>query len=351
MIKPPVKAGDRVPRPSFFEHLHPPTIPADQARFRYTFGLGGLGVFLFMVVLGSGALLLFYYVPSGSEANASVQLLAYHVPLGWLVRNLHYWAAQGLVVVAALHLLRVALTGGFRQPRRFNWLLGLGLLGLCIGLDFTGYVLRWDTGVGWAMTVGTNLLRHVPVLGEGLYRLAVGGPAISDATVVRFYGWHVFGLFLPAAVVLIWHIFRVRRDGGIGRPAYTPGKPEARVSRRTLVGREVLAAILAGAVLLVLSTLRDAALAAAFDPTQASVDAKAPWFFLWIQELLRVGNPLWMGVILPALLLLFAALIPYIFDRGVNAGKWFPADGRPVQVVVLGIAAFVVGLTLVGALR
>ncbi len=340
-----------MPRPNFFEHLHPPTIPADQARFRYTFGLGGLGVFLFLVVLGTGALLLFYYVPSGSGANASVQLLAYHVPFGWLIRNLHYWAAQALVVVAALHLLRVALTGGFRLPRRFNWLIGLVLLVLAAALDFTGYALRWDTGVGWAMTVGTNLLRQIPLFGVGLYRLAVGGPVISGATVVRFYGWHVFGLFLPGAVVLVWHIFRVRRDGGIGRPAHTPGNPEARISRRTLVAREVVATILAGALLLVLSTVCNASLGAAFDPTQTSADPKAPWFFLWIQELLRVGNPLWMGVILPAGLLVVAALMPYVVDRGRSAGRWFPADGRPAQVIILGIAALVVGLTLLGALR
>jgi quinol-cytochrome oxidoreductase complex cytochrome b subunit len=340
-----------MPRPSFFEHLHPPTIPADQARFRYTLGLGGIGVFLFLVILLTGALLLFYYVPSGSEANASVQLLAFHVPLGWLVRNLHFWAAQGLLVVAALHLLRVALTGGSRRGRAFNWLLGLLLLLLVAALDFTGYVLRWDTGVGWALTVGTNLLRHIPLAGEALYRLAVGGPVISGATIVRFYGWHVFGLFLPAAIVLVWHLFRVRRDGGINRPVRPARDLELRISRKTLVGREVLAAILTGAALLAVSTAWNASLSGAFDPAQPAPEAKAPWFFLWVQELLRVGNPLWMGVVLPAVMVIIAALLPYGIDRGQTTGRWLPADGRPAQALVLALAALVAGLTLAGALR
>ena len=95
-------------RPNFFEHLHPPSIPEPQARFRYTFGLGGLSAFFFLVVSLSGALLLFYYSPSFEQANASIQLLQYHVPLGWLIRGLHFWSGQALVVTTGLHLLRVA---------------------------------------------------------------------------------------------------------------------------------------------------------------------------------------------------------------------------------------------------
>src|SRR3989304_3698823 len=111
-------------RVSFFEHLHPPSIPEVQARFRYTLGLGGLSVFFLLVVALTGALLLFYYSPSSEQANASVQLLQYHVPLGWLVRGLHFWSAQALVVTTGLHLLRVALTGGHRGRGRLDGLAG-----------------------------------------------------------------------------------------------------------------------------------------------------------------------------------------------------------------------------------
>lgn len=338
-------------RPNFFYHLHPPTIPAEQSRFRYTFGLGGLGVFFSLVAAFSGALLFFYYVPSAEQANASVQMLTYHVPLGWLVRNLHFWSAQGLVIVATLHLIRVAFTGGFRPPRRFNWLMGIGLLVLVIALDFSGYALRWDNEVGWALLVGTNLLREIPLIGNALYRLAVGGAALSDATVLRFFGWHVFGLVLPAAVLFVWHLFRIRRDGGISSPKSSVGVKPERIRREALVQREVLAALIAGAVLLIFAIFFNPGLGSAFDPSQPAAEVRAPWFFLWVQELLRWGDPFWMGILVPAGLFFLLTWIPYGFDRGQESGRWFPSDGRLAQGLVLTIWACISLLTLVGALR
>src|SRR5512137_470422 len=174
-------------RPSFYEHLHPPTIPAPQARLRYTLGAGGLAVFLSLVVGFTGILVTFYYVPTPEQAAKSVQELTFLVPFGWLMRNLHYWSAQLLVLVAALHLLRVVFTGAYLPPRRLNYLLGLSLLVLCLFLDFTGYVLRWDEGVHWALVAGTNLVRSIPLLGPGLYGWLVGGAQTGAATLVRFY--------------------------------------------------------------------------------------------------------------------------------------------------------------------
>jgi quinol-cytochrome oxidoreductase complex cytochrome b subunit len=147
-------------RSTFFHHLHPPTIPRREARFRYTFGLGGVAVFLFAVLVATGLLEMFYYVPSLERANASVQMLTFLVPYGWLVRGVHYWAAQGLVVIAVLHLLRVVLTGAYKSPRRFNWLLGVSLLVLVVLLDFTGYVLRWDSDIEWALLVAEPAQKH-----------------------------------------------------------------------------------------------------------------------------------------------------------------------------------------------
>jgi len=333
-------------RPSFFEHLHPPSIPEAQARFRYTLGLGGLSVFFLVMTAVTGALLLFYYEPSSARANASVQLLQYHVPFGWLVRGVHFWSAQALVVTAALHLLRVALTGGFRSGRRFNWLLGLSLFVLALGLDFTGYGLRWDASIGWALLIGTNLLRLVPLAGGTLYRWLVGSAELGEATVLRLFGWHVFGLMLPALGLAVWHLFRVRRDGGIATDTAAP-----RLPRRELVRREILAMLLAAATLLGLTTLAGPGLAGPLEPSSLSLEAHAPWFFLAIQELLRLGNPLWFGVILPLAVVLLLAAIPYAIDRGARLGRWFPRDGRLVQVIVLGLALGIGWLTLRGALR
>ncbi len=145
------------------------------------------------------------------------------------------------MVVTILHLLRVVFTGAYARPRRFNYLLGLGLLVLCLFLDFTGYVLRWDEGIRWALVAGTNLVRSIPLLGNVLYGMLVGGSQPGPATLVRFYAWHIFGLTLPLVLVGIWHIFRVRRDGGIAVPPPEHRQDHARISRNELVRREILA--------------------------------------------------------------------------------------------------------------
>ena len=129
-------------RPNFFYHLHPPTIPKREGSFRYTFGLGGISVLLFLVLAVTGLLLTFFYLPTPDRAAESIQIITYQVPFGWLVRNLHYWAAQWMVIVVALHMLRVIFTGAYKLPRRTNYVIGLALLAGTLLLNFTGYVLR-----------------------------------------------------------------------------------------------------------------------------------------------------------------------------------------------------------------
>src|SRR5512140_3055136 len=202
-------------RPSFFDHLHPPTIPAEQSRWRYTLGAGGTGVFLLLVVAATGILEMFYYIPTPEQAALSVQTITYLVPLGGFVRNLHFWSAQLLLIVAAIHLVRVVFTGAYAPPRRFNYLLGLALFVFSILLNFTGYILRWDTGIQWALVVGTNLIKTIPLVGDYFYQLLIGGTQPGSATLIRFYAWHIFGLAIITVILIGWHTFRVRRDGGI----------------------------------------------------------------------------------------------------------------------------------------
>ncbi len=336
-------------RSTFFHHLHPPTIPQREARFRYTFGLGGAAVFLFAVLVVTGLLEMFYYVPSADRANSSVQLITILAPYGWLVRGVHYWAAQGLVVVAVLHLLRVVLTGAYKSPRRFNWLLGVSLLVLVVLLDFTGYVLRWDADIEWALLVGTNLLKSIPVVGEFLYGMLVGGSEVGSDTVVRFYAWHVFGLALLAATVIGWHIFRVRRDGGIS--SVEPRLPD-RITRDDLVRREVVGMLVALAVLLLLALAAPPAIGAPGDFSHLSGEATAPWFFLWTQQLLRWGEAFPMGVLIPFGMLIVLILIPYVIDRrSAGSGRWFNREGRVAQWVVVGLLAVMVGLSALSVLK
>ncbi|MBN1450453.1 MAG: cytochrome b N-terminal domain-containing protein, partial [Anaerolineales bacterium] len=232
-----VRSTAAPPRPKFVHHLHPPSIPALQSRFRYTLGAGGLAVFLSLVLLVTGLLEMYFYVPSPKGAAVSVETITTLVPFGNLIRNLHFWSAQLLVVIMTVHLLRVVLTGAYAPPRRFNFLLGLGLLVFILLLDFTGYVLRWDEGIRWALVVGANLLKTIPWIGEGLYLFVIGGSAPGAATLTRFYAWHIFGLTLSAIILVTWHIFRVRRDGGIAVPPPTQREDNIRINRFVLLKR------------------------------------------------------------------------------------------------------------------
>jgi len=333
-------------RPNFFYHLHPPTIPDREARFSYTFGLGGISLLLFLVLGLTGVLEMFLYVPTPEGAHLSIRQITYLAPFGWLVRNIHFWAGQLMVGTVVLHMARVVLSGGYKA-RRLNWLLGIVLLFLTLMLDFSGYVLRWDQDTAWALLVGTNLIREIPWLGASLYRLLVGGKQIGAAALLRFYTWHVLGLALVATAFVTWHLFRVRRDGGISHIAPVP-----RVDREQLVHTELIALLLTLACLVGLSLALSAPLGPPPDPGALVAEPRAPWFFLWIQELLRIAPPFLAGVLTPLLILLLLALLPYTLDRSQEGlARWFNRPGRAAQIVFVVILVGVVALIVRGALR
>lgn len=333
-------------RPSFFAHLHPPTIPAREMRFGYTFGLGGISLLLFLVLGATGILEMFLYVPTPDSAHDSVRQITYLAPFGWLLRNMHFWAGQIMVGTVVLHMARVVFSGGYKA-RRANWLIGTGLLLLTLLLDFTGYVLRWDQDTIWAFIVGTNLIKSAPIIGPGLYRFLVGGEAIGAPALLRFYTWHVLGLAGGALAVMTWHIFRVRRDGGISHAQTT-----SRVKRERLIHTEVTAMLLVSAGLLGLSLVADAPLGPPGDFTALALAPQAPWFFLWVQELLRLGSPFVAGVLTPLLVLAVLTVLPYTLDRSdEGVAVWFNRPGRLAQIVFLAISLGVTILTLRGVGR
>ena len=340
-------------RPNFFHHLHPPTIPAAQARWRYTLGAGGTAVFLMLVLLVTGTIEMFYYVATPEEAGLSIQTITYLVPFGGLIRNLHFWSAQLLIIVSAVHLMRIVFTGAYLPPRRFNYLLGLALFVFAILLNFTGYILRWDTGIQWALVVGTNLVKTIPIFGNDLYRILIGGAQPGLATLTRFYAWHIFGLMLIAAILAVWHAFRVRRDGGIALPPPALRTNKERISRFELVRREVLAMLLTDAALIILSVFSPAPIAAPITEITTLVpDARAPWFFLWVQQMLKWGDPFIWGVLVPLMVLAILTLIPYIFPKPIEGelGRWFPRSSRIAQIVLAMIASLIILLTILGGL-
>ena len=251
-----------------------------------------------------------------------------------------------MVGTVVLHMARVVFSGGYKA-RRLNWLIGVALLFLTLVLDFTGFVLRWDQDTAWALMVGTNLIKEIPWLGTTLYRLLVGGEQMGAAALLRFYTWHVLGLALLAALFVTWHAFRVRRDGGISHIAREP-----RVSRENLVQIEVVAMLLTLACLFGLSLAVAAPLGPPPDPGAFVAEPRAPWFFIWIQELLRVASPFLAGVLIPLVILLVLAVLPYTLDRSEEGvARWFNRPGRAAQITFIIILIGILVLTLRGALR
>jgi quinol-cytochrome oxidoreductase complex cytochrome b subunit len=208
-------------------------------RLSFTWCMGGLTFFLFLVEAISGVLLMFYYHPTVEYAYQDIQGLRAHVTLG-LLREIHRWAAHGMIITIWLHMMRVFLTGSYKPPREFNWMVGVTLLVLTMLLSFTGYLLPWDQLALWAITVGTNMARATPLIGAGgplakymafpgldvpmvhagsdARFFLLGGTFVGPMALLRFYVLHC--VFIPMIVVVLMsvHFWRIRKDGGISGP-------------------------------------------------------------------------------------------------------------------------------------
>jgi len=325
--------------------LHPASIPASGARFTYTFGIGGIALFSFLLTLLTGAAISFYYDPTPAGAHNSIILINDVVSFGSVIRGLHYWAAQFMVAAVTLHLLRVVFTGAYGRPREINWLIGLALLVLTLLWDFSGYVLRWDAGGFWALLVGTNLLREIPGWGEPIYRAIVGDTRISGSTLLRFYGWHVFGFTLLGLWGVVYHLWRLRRDGGISIPVLTQGETREFISRDALFFREFVAAAATFSVLIVLALFLPAPIGPAANLNAGVGAVRAPWIFLWVQNLLRTLPPFWAGIVAPAFVLALLCAIPFL-DRLPARALWFARDRWKAQLLVGVILAILIVLSI-----
>ncbi len=201
-----------------FLHLHPVRVKKHAVRYTYTFCLGGISFFMFLALTVTGLYLMFFYVPSVSRAFQDIQAIETSVAFGQLVRNMHRWAAHLMVLTVFLHMVRVFYHGAYKPPREFNWVVGVVLLFLTLGLSFTGYLLPWDQIAFWAITVGTQMAAYAPVLGSETGFFLLGGIEVGSNTLLRFYVFHVIFLPLIAALFMIVHFWRIRKDGGISGP-------------------------------------------------------------------------------------------------------------------------------------
>src|SRR5213083_611433 len=216
-----------------FLHLHPAKINRDAVRYPYTWGMGGITFYLFIVLTFTGVLLMFYYHPTKVQAFRDILYLEHDVPFGKLLRNMHRWAAHLMVIAVWLHMFRVFLTGSYKSPREFNWCVGVLLLVLALLLSFTGYLLPDDQLGFWAVTVGTNMARATPLLGHAGpfgHQLGMtpfndvrfgllGGSIVDSNALLRAYIWHCVAIPIIASAFMVVHFWRVRKDGGISGPA------------------------------------------------------------------------------------------------------------------------------------
>jgi len=198
---------------NFFLHLYPVKVPRKTISFRSTLRLGFIATVLYVVLFVSGMYLMFFYHPAVPQAYFDMHNLSTGVVFGQFVRNIHRWSAHLMVLVAFLHLLRVFYSGAYKRPRQFNWLIGVALLLVTLGLSFTGYLLPWDQLSFWAITVGTNIAGYVPFLGDTARKVLLGGPDVGGNALLRFYALHIYALPFLLTLLLCIHIWRVRKDG------------------------------------------------------------------------------------------------------------------------------------------
>ena len=198
-----------------FLHLASVKIRRRALDFSVTWYLGTLSLGCFLILTVTGTLLMLYYHPSAPQAYADMKDLQFVVSAGVFLRNLHRWSAHAMVLLVFAHMFKVFYRGAYRPPREFNWVIGVVLLMLTLFLSYTGYLLPWDQLAFWAITVGSNILAAVPVLGAKIRFLILGGHTVNANALLRFYVLHCVILPLLAALFLGIHFWRLRKDGGL----------------------------------------------------------------------------------------------------------------------------------------
>jgi len=393
------EAGDAVVS-NLLLHWFPAKVFKPSLDWSYSFWLGTISAALFLLLILSGFPLLFLYVPSVERAYATVKDIEYVITFGSWIRSVHRLSAHLMVASVFLHLVRVFLTGAYKngtgrgQMREWNWAMGVGMLLLTLFLSFTGYLLPWDQLAYWAVTVGTNIASSIPFVGPEIRELLIGGRTIEQPTLIRFYALHV--IVLPAALgaLFAYHMWRVRKDGGLARVDRAAilkervEEPPVKTKTYTLLGvargtapairtttleapdltvnavpdltrRTAIAVLGTIALISILATLLRSPLEEAANALITPNPAKAPWYFLWLQEIVTdttvhigsftINGAFLGGVVLPGLLIGLLTVWPWLdkSDPGA-AGVWFAKSRRNQNLVFLALCLVVVAFTLIG---
>ncbi|MCX6593457.1 MAG: cytochrome b N-terminal domain-containing protein [Acidobacteria bacterium] len=374
---------------NFFLHIHPVKVHRNTLRATYTFGLGVISFFLFVILVVTGILLMFYYVPSTTQAYDRMLDLRGTVAFGTYLRNMHRWSAHGMVAVVFLHMCRVFFTGSYKRPREFNWVLGVGLLLLTLLMSFTGYLLPWDQLAFWAITVGAAIASYAPLIGNEIRFLLLGDVNVGQEALLRFYVLHVAVLPAVLTMMIAIHFWRIRKDGGLSRPPEADSKPqlsmapgEVAVTVRaveapnlrhyglqgvvrgplTKVGNipdnsvfswpnllraELFAFVVTLAAILVLSILFDAPLEEPVNIMHPPNPAKAPWYFLGLQEMVSY-SAFWGGVGVPGVFVVLLLLLPYVDRSTKGVGVWFSRERLLANTTFITFVFFNLVMIIIG---
>lgn len=314
---------ERLDLPSVRRLLDHKTVPRHSATIWYYFG--GITLFLFLIQVATGILLLLYYRPTPTEAYESVQFVMTRVPFGWLIRSIHHWAANLMIVTAFVHMFSVVFLRAWRRPRELTWLSGLALLGLSMAFGFSGYLLPWNEVSFFATKIGADVAGSIPVIGDSLARFLKGGEDVGSATLTRFFGFHVALLPAITTLLILFHIALVQ-SLGISTPPWVvakSGKGESGVPRMPFFPnfflRELMAWYAALAALGCLAALFPAELGIKADPfAPAPAGIRPEWYFLApFYTLKLIPSHVWiiegemLGLIGFALLAVFWVTLPF----------------------------------------
>ncbi len=333
---------------AFLLHIRPRYYERSATKFQHTFLLGFMSAFTFIVETITGLILMIWYIPSQDQAYQSMIQIMTEVPFGQLMRDIHRVGAELMVIFVSLHMLRVYLTGSFKHPRTFTWVTGVVLLIITLGLSYSGYLLPWDQLAYWAVTIGTSMAKSAPpkeIAGYFTNLLLRGGDTIGQNGLLRFYLLHVILLPLAAILFISIHYYRVARLHSISMPAGEEESPDAEVRKKAkervdvlpdLITRELMWIAIGTFAIIAFSVWAfHAPLEHHSDVYRTPLHTTAPWYFLWIQGMLKdpimlpilraidnatgleivknfYDSPAVQGVILPTLIFVVLFAVPYI---------------------------------------
>ena len=314
---------------SFLLHIRPKFYQEGSTWFSHTMRLGFFSTFLFVIETITGIILMVYYAPAPSRAYGDMLEILSNVTFGEFFRDMHRLGAELMVIIVVAHMGRVYFTGAYKKPREFTWLTGAILLFLTLFLSFSGYLLPWDQLAYWAVTIGTSMAEAAPAFGNETNLLLRGSADIGAGGLLRFYLLHVFFLPLIAIILISVHYYKVAREHSISLPApieegtAPPEKIASAKKRIDLIPDLITSELMWTAIglllmVLIVTFLYDAPLESHANPLRTPLHTKAPWYFWFLQGMLKIGDKTWWGVVIPAVMFLLVCLVPYTDDPNIN---------------------------------